>query len=206
MDYFEIEESKLPKTFLDGEAHDIKHVYDATQSELFFNLIRRNEERAGLEPIKVTMRGYQITGSMSEGDRIRVYCETSLFSSLIHKKNEIREIESKYIMNLNTQKWIKAQGYFEGRVLKEEWQESYKKGFFGTDPLMRKVLHITIERKDFNGIILSPVPVQIRGLEFYGNVDVGDIVRVNKKRKKEKTIETDKVMNLTTGTVVKAKD
>jgi len=221
MAYSDVDESKLPKTFIEGQAQDIKHEYDTTESSLSFKLVNISHQENENLPDKISMEGYQIIGSMSEGDLVRVYYNELSVGYLI--KNVSEKINTKYIKNLTTQRWIRSTDYYEGRVLsivekqenisESEWHLGHGLNPFNpTTWIIRDkkevhatAWHLVLERRDFNDQILTPIPIQMIGKRFVGNIMVGQIVRVEKKRRKGKTIVTSKVMNMSTDTVVKAK-
>jgi hypothetical protein len=73
---------------------------------------------------------------------------------------------------------------------------------YGEDSPTYTVWTFRLERHDFAGNRLRPVPVQMRGAAFDGSLDEGDIVRVAGKWK-DGTLHGERIDNLTTGAAVK---
>jgi hypothetical protein len=62
-----------------------------------------------------------------------------------------------------------------------------------------------IERYDDNNNPLPPVSAEIRGSKLFGTLDEGDVVEIVGGRKREGTIVTKKIYNLTTKSFVESK-
>jgi hypothetical protein len=68
----------------------------------------------------------------------------------------------------------------------------------------RTIWTFRLERYDSNGNRLRPVQVEMRGLAFEGSLSDGDQVRVT-GRWRDGTVRADRLENLTTGALVRAK-
>jgi hypothetical protein len=77
------------------------------------------------------------------------------------------------------------------------------------DPLVSQrqltVVSFRVERYDEAGNRLAPVAVQMRGQTFEGAVSEGDWVEVTGGKVRDGTVQVDRVRNLTTNVVVRAK-
>lgn len=68
----------------------------------------------------------------------------------------------------------------------------------------RTIWAFRLERYDANGNRLRPVPVEMRGVAFEGSFSDGDQLRVT-GRWRDGTLRADRLENLTTGALVRAK-
>ncbi|MGD8603105.1 MAG: hypothetical protein PVF49_00900 [Anaerolineales bacterium] len=69
-----------------------------------------------------------------------------------------------------------------------------------------QIYSFRVETFDAQGNRQSPVTVEMQGIGFEGSLNEGDQVEIDKKPRPGKAIKINKLMNLTSGAVFKAKD